>query len=88
MKGIACVIQLASIVKLLWMWQCTSSVKCLNHSSEKNWASLVAHEVQNPHTVQETWVRSLGREDSLENEMLPNPVFLPEKSHGQRSLAG
>ena len=60
----------------------------LKHSFEKNWASLVAYMVKNPHPVQETWVWSLGQEDSLENEMLPNPVFLPGKSHGQSSLAG
>ena len=29
-----------------------------------------------------------GREDPLEKEMQPTPVFLPGKSHGQRSLAG
>ena len=35
------------------------------------------------------WVRSLGWEDPLEEEMAqPTPVFLPGKSHGQRSLAG
>ena len=28
--------------------------------------------------MQETWIQSLGRE--------PTPVFLSEKSHGQRSL--
>ena len=32
----------------------------------------------------ETHVRSLGWEDPLEKEV----VFLPEKSHGQRSLVG
>ena len=36
----------------------------------------------------EIWVRSLGREDPLEEEMAPTPVFLPGESHGQRSLAG
>ena len=30
------------------------------------WASLVAQLVKNPPAVQETWVRSLGWEDSLE----------------------
>ena len=30
----------------------------------------------------------MGWEDPLEEEMAPNPVFLPGKSHGQRSLAG
>ena len=39
-------------------------------------------------TMQETWVQSLGREDLLEKEMQPTPVFLPGKSHGQRSLVG
>ena len=34
--------------------------------------------------MQEIWVRSLGREDSLEEI----PVFLPGESHGQRSLVG
>ena len=33
-------------------------------------------------------VRSLGWEDPLEEEMAPPPVFLPRKSHGQRSLVG
>ena len=32
-------------------------------------------------------VRPLGREDPLEEEMAI-PVFLPGKSHGQRSLVG
>ena len=33
------------------------------------------------------WVQSLGQEDALEEEMAVTPVFLPEKSHKQRSLA-
>ena len=33
-------------------------------------------------------VRSLGREDRLEQEMVTHSVFLPGKSHGQRSLEG
>ena len=33
-------------------------------------------------------VQSLGREDPLEQEVATTPVFLPEKSHGQRSLVG
>ena len=31
------------------------------------------------------WVRFLGQEDPLEKEIL-GPIFLPGKSHGQRSL--
>ena len=38
--------------------------------------------------MQETQVWSLGQEDPLEKGMEPTPVFLPWKSHGQRSLAG
>ena len=38
--------------------------------------------------MQENWVQSLGRKDLLEEETATTPVFLPEKSHGQRSLAG
>ena len=32
--------------------------------------------------------RSLGQEELLEEETAPTPVFLPGKSHGQRSLVG
>ena len=45
--------------------------------------------VKNLPVIQETWLRSLGQEDPLEKgTWLPTPVFLPGKSHGQRSLAG
>ena len=30
----------------------------------------------------------MGREDPLEEKMQPTLEFLPEKSHGQRSLVG
>ena len=33
-------------------------------------------------------VLSLDQEDPLEKKMQPSPVFLPGKSHGQRSLVG
>ena len=36
--------------------------------------------------MQETWVQSLGQEDSLEKEMQHTSVFLPGESHGRRSL--
>ena len=45
-------------------------------------ASLVAQLVKNPPAMQESWVRSLGWEDSLEKEQLPTPVFWPGESHG------
>ena len=36
----------------------------------------------------ETWVWSLGWEDPWRRKWQPTPVFLPRKSHGQRSLIG
>ena len=36
--------------------------------------------------MQEAWVQSLDWEHLLEKEWQPTPVFLPGKSHGQRSL--
>ena len=48
---------------------------------------LVAQTVKaSAYTMRETWVRSLGQEDPLEKEMATTSVFLPGKSHGQRSL--
>jgi len=55
------------------------------------WASQVAQWVKNLPTrqeTQETWVQSLGWEDSLEEGTATHFSFLPAESHGQRSLAG
>ena len=38
--------------------------------------------------LQETQVWSLGREDPLEMDKQPMPLFLPGNFHGQSSLAG
>ena len=38
--------------------------------------------------MQETQVRSLDQEDSLEKGMVPTPVVSPGEFHGQRSLGG
>ena len=40
------------------------------------WASLVAQTVKNPPAVQETWIRSLDREDSLEEGMATRSSIL------------
>ena len=48
----------------------------------------MAQTVKRLPTMRETRVRSLGREDPLEKEMAPTPVFLPGESHGQGSLVG
>ena len=48
--------------------------------------------MKNLSVMQETWVQSLGRKDSLEKGMATHFVkfvlFLPGEFHGQRSLAG
>ena len=51
-------------------------------------ASLVVQTVKNLPAMQETPVQPLGWEDPLEKEWQLTPVVFPEKSHGQRSLAG
>ena len=43
--------------------------------------------VKNPPAVP-MWAQSLGPEDPLEKELATTLVFLPGKSHGQKSLAG
>ena len=48
---------------------------------------LVTQMVKNPPAMQ-MWVLSLGEEDPRRGNWQPTPVFLPGKSHGQRSLAG
>ena len=46
-----------------------------------SWASLVAQMVKNPPAMQETWVRSLGWEEPLEERAWQlTPVFLPGDS--------
>ena len=54
-------------------------------------ASLVAQTVKNPPAMWETWVQSLGQEDSLEKGMATHSssgILLPREFHGQRSLVG
>ena len=53
---------------------------------EKFWAnqtSLVTQTVKNLPAMQETWVRSLGREDPLEKGMATTLVFLPGEFQGR-----
>ena len=47
-------------------------------------ASPVAQMVKNPPVMQETWVLSLGREDPLDREWQPTPVFFLGESHAQK----
>ena len=49
-------------------------------------SSLVAQRLKRLLSMQGTWVRSLGREDSLKKEMSTHSSILAGKSHGRRSL--
>ena len=62
----------------------------MSHQNSKNsMLKMVAQMIKNLCVMQETWVRSLGQEDTLEKGMAtPTPVFLPGEFLGQRNLAG
>ena len=47
-----------------------------NDTPPPSWASLVAQLVKNPPAMQDTWVRSLGWEDPLEEGMATHPSIL------------
>ena len=46
-------------------------------------ASLMSQTVKNPPALQETWVRSLGREDPLENGVATHSSIFAWEFHGQ-----
>ena len=48
----------------------------------------IAHMVKYLPVTQETWVRSLSQQDSLEKEMAIHSSILARESHGQRGLVG
>ena len=50
--------------------------------------TLVAQMVKRPSAMQETWVRSLGWDDTLEKEMAAHSSILAWKIPGPRSLVG
>ena len=52
------------------------------------WVSQVVKNFSAKQEMQQTSVLSLGQEDPQEKEMATTPVFLSEKSYGQRSQAG
>ena len=51
------------------------------------WPQCMWFSVKNPPTKQETWIRSLGQEDSLQKEMAICSS-IHTRPHGQRSLVG
>ena len=60
--------------------QCTTQVYATHFLIK--WASLVAQLVKNPPAMQETWVRSLGCEDPLEEEKATHSSILAWIVHG------
>ena len=50
--------------------------------------ALLAQLIRKLPAVPETWVRSLGWEDALEEGMVTHSVSLLEQFHGQRTLTG
>ena len=52
----------------------------LKVSDNTVWASLVGQMVKNPPAMQETWVRSLGWEDALEEDMATHSSILAWRS--------
>ena len=64
-----------------------SSGEGTGYPFQYSWASLMAHNVKNPPAMLETWVQSLGWEDSLE-EGIANPLQYSclENPHRQRGL--
>jgi len=48
----------------------------IGYRLQYSWASLVAQVVKNPPAMQETWVRSLGWEDPLENRKATHSSIL------------
>ena len=52
-------------------------------------SSLVAQTVNNLPAMQETWVRFLGLEDTLEKGIaIHSRILAPRESYGQRNLVG
>ena len=54
--------------------------KGIGYPLQYSWASLVAQMVKNPPVMRESWVRSLGWKDTLEEDMATYWVFLPGES--------
>ena len=63
---------------------CGSSSKLKSNRINQSFHELIHLPKQE---MQKTWVLSLSQEYSLEKEMAPTPVFMPGKSHEERSLA-
>ena len=79
------------LLKSMWSLQAGVEGTLFHVQSQQLWGFPGGAVIKNPPSMQETqeaWVLALGREDPLEEEMQPTPVFLPGESRGQRSLVG
>ena len=79
------------LLKSMWSLQADVEGTLFHVQSQQLWGFPSGAVIKNPPAMQETqeaWVLALGREDPLEEEMQPTPVFLPGESRGQRSLVG
>ena len=65
-----------------------SSEEGIGYRLQYSWASLVAQLVKNLPAIRETWVRSLGWEDTLEKGKATHSSIQPGKFHGLYSLWG
>ena len=72
----------------VWSVDATGTEEEARRSSPPPGASLVVQMVKNLPTVRETWVQSLGREDSPKKGMATHSSILPGEFHGRRSLEG
>ena len=65
-------------------WLGRSAGEGIGYPLQYFWSSLVAQLVKNPPAMQETWVRSPGREDALEKGRAISSSILawPEEFHG------
>ena len=55
---------------------------CVTFETNFEHHSFLAQMIKHLPAMQDTWVQSLGQEDSLEKEMATTPVFLPREFHG------
>ena len=76
---------IAQLVKNLLAMQNPSSIpgsgrsagEGISYPLQYSWVSLVAQLVKNPSAMWQTWVRSLGCEDTLEKEKASHSSILP-----------
>ena len=60
----------------------SSPVEGIGYPLQFSWVSLVAQTVKNPPAMQETWIRSLGWEDPLEEGRATHSSILVRKFRG------